>query len=169
MQNLNWERRPLRELIRLAGPIAISMLSYSLMTLVDTIVVGRLGPAALAGVGLGGTTAFALLCFWFGLLRGTKTLVSQAVGAGRRDLVAAHRAAAIAVAFVSGIGMIAVGQALAALLVRMSATPAAGHAACTYLHIRNLAAPLTLVFGALREVRYGQGDARSPMLASLAA
>src|SRR5262249_15264646 len=31
------------------------------------------------------------------------------------------------------------------------------------------AAPLTLLFGALREVRYGEGDARSPMLASLAA
>ena len=28
---------------------------------------------------------------------------------------------------------------------------------------------MTLVFGALREVRYGQGDARSPMLASIAA
>src|SRR6185312_4837184 len=39
----------------------------------------------------------------------------------------------------------------------------------TYLHIRNLAAPMTLTFGALREVRYGEGDARSPMLASIAA
>ena len=64
------------------------------MTLVDTLVVGRLGAASLAGVGLGGTVAFALLCFWFGLLRGTKTLVAQAIGAGRRDLVAAHRAVA---------------------------------------------------------------------------
>ena len=78
---------PLRELLRLAWPIAVSMLSYSIMTLVDTLLVGRLGPAALAGVGLGGTAAFALLCFSFGLIRGTKTLVSQAVGAGRRDLV----------------------------------------------------------------------------------
>jgi MATE family, multidrug efflux pump len=164
-----WERRPLRELVRLAGPIAISMLSYSLMTLVDTLVVGRLGPTALAAVGLGGTTAFALLCFWFGLLRGTKTLVSQAVGAGRRDLVAAHRRAAMTVAVAAGVGMIVVGQLVARLLVPMSATPEAGHGACIYLHIRNLAAPLTLLFGALREVRYGEGDARSPMLASIAA
>ena len=79
---LSWEQRPLRALLRLAGPIAISMLSYSVMTLVDTLVVGRLGAASLAGVGLGGMVAFALLCFWFGLLRGTKTLVAQAVGAG---------------------------------------------------------------------------------------
>jgi MATE family multidrug resistance protein len=166
---LLWERRPLRELLRLAGPIAVSMLSYSIMTLVDTVVVGRLGAASLAGVGLGGTTAFALMCFWFGLIRGTKTLVSQAIGAGRRDLVSAYRAAALRTAIVAGVAMIAVGQGVAAALVHLSASPAAGHAACTYLRIRNLAAPLTLVFAALREVRYGAGDARSPMLASVAA
>src|SRR5438270_307441 len=37
---MQWEARPLRALLRLAGPIAVSMLSYSVMTLVDTIVVG---------------------------------------------------------------------------------------------------------------------------------
>ncbi|HXU70748.1 MAG TPA: MATE family efflux transporter [Polyangia bacterium] len=153
----------------MAGPIAVSMLSYSIMTLVDTLVVGRLGTASLAGVGLGGTVAFALLCFWFGLLRGTKTLVAQAIGAGRRDLVGAYRAAALGTALVAGVAMIAVGQVAASLLGHVAATPAAGHAARTYLHIRNLAAPMTLTFGALREVRYGEGDARSPMLASIAA
>ena len=66
------EKEPLRELVRLAGPIAVSMLSYSMMTLVDTIVVGRLGAASLAGVGLGGTVAFALVCFWFGLCAGPR-------------------------------------------------------------------------------------------------
>jgi multidrug resistance protein, MATE family len=166
---MQWQARPLRALLRLAAPIAVSMLSYSIMTLVDTLVVGRLGASALAGVGLGGMVAFALLCFWFGLLRGTKTLVSQAIGAGRRDLVAAYRAASIATAVVAGVAMIVVGQGVAELLAHVAATPAAGHAARTYLRIRNLAAPMTLVFGALREVRYGEGDARSPMLASIAA
>ena len=166
---MQWEAKPLRALLRLAGPICVSMLSYSIMTLVDTLVVGRLGAAALAGVGLGGTVAFALLCFWFGLLRGTKTLVAQAIGAGRRDLVNAYRAVSLLTAVVAGVAMIAVGQGIAELLAHAAATPAAGHAARTYLRIRNLAAPMTLVFGALREVRYGQGDARSPMLASIAA
>ncbi len=166
---MQWEKRPLRELVRLSAPIAVSMLSYSVMTLVDTLVVGRLGAAALAGVGLGGMVAFALVCFWFGLLRGAKTLVAQSVGAGRRDLVNAYRAASVATAVVAGVAMIAIGQGVAALLVRFAATPAAGHAASSYLRIRNLAAPLTLTFGALREVRYGEGDARSPMLASIAA
>ena len=73
----------------------MSTLSYSVMTLVDTLLVGRLGAASLAGVGLGGTAAFVLLCFSFGLLRGVKTLVSQAVGAKRPDEVGAYRGAAL--------------------------------------------------------------------------
>ena len=82
-RKLEWEDRKLNELIRLAWPITVSTLSYSIMTLVDTLLVGHLGPAELAGVGMGGTAAFAVLCFSFGMIRGIKTLVSQAVGAGR--------------------------------------------------------------------------------------
>src|SRR5262249_11690834 len=92
-RKLEWESRTLRELLRLAWPITVSTLSYSIMTLVDTLLVGHLGPAELAGAGMGGTAAFAVTCFSFGLLRGNKTLVSQAVGAGRGDLVQAYRSA----------------------------------------------------------------------------
>ncbi|HEV8319972.1 MAG TPA: MATE family efflux transporter, partial [Myxococcota bacterium] len=63
LPTLRWESRPFAELLRLAWPIAVSTVSYSVMTLVDTLLVGRLGAASLAGVGLGGTAAFALLCF----------------------------------------------------------------------------------------------------------
>lgn len=168
-RDLTWQSRPLNELLRLTWPIAVSTLSYSIMTLVDTLLVGHLGPAALAGVGLGGTAAFALLCFSIGLLRGCKTLVSQAVGARRPDLVRAYRAAALSTAVVLGVVSIAVGQLVATLLVRISATAAAGEAAHTYLHIRNLVAPLVLIGVALREVRYAEGDSQSPMLATIGA
>src|SRR5690242_9990663 len=90
MESLDWERRPARELLRLSWPILISTISYSTMTLVDTLLVSGLGSAQLAGVGLGGTAAFALLCFSFGLLRGVKTLVAQAVGAGQRQEIGAY-------------------------------------------------------------------------------
>jgi MATE family multidrug resistance protein len=82
---LQWLESPMTELRRLSWPIAVSMLSYSAMTLVDTIFVGRLGPAALAGVGMGGVVSFALVVFSIGLLRGVKVLVSQAVGSGRPE------------------------------------------------------------------------------------
>jgi len=166
---LSWEPKPFRELTQLAWPIAVSTLSYSFMTLVDTVVVGRLGTAELAGVGLGGTAAFTLLCFPFGLLRAAKTLVSQAVGAGQRHEARAYVAASVLAALVLGVATVGVGLVMAGFLPRMSATPAAGHAAAEYLAIRCLGAPMALVYVALREVRYGESDARTPMLATLTA
>ena len=168
-KELSWERRPLAELLRLTWPVTVSMLSYSVMTLVDTLLVGHLGAGSLAGVGLGGTIAFALVCFPFGLLRAGKTLVSQAVGAGRPELVAAYRAAALWTALALGLVTVGVGHEVAALVRRLAATPSEAHAAWLYLVIRNLAAPVVLLGVALRETRYGEGDARSPMLASVVA
>jgi MATE family multidrug resistance protein len=58
---------------------------------------------------------------------------------------------------------------VALLLAQVASTPASQQAARTYLSIRILGAPLGLVYVALREVRYGQGDARSAMWASVLA
>jgi multidrug resistance protein, MATE family len=168
-KDLPWLNRPFAELVRLSWPITLSTLSYSVMTLVDTLMVGRIGSAELAGVGTGGIAAFALLMFSFGLLRGAKTLVSQAVGAGRKSEVGAHLGAAMTAALAIGALTVGLGQILALLLEQVASTPASQHAARTYLSIRILGAPLVLLYVALREVRYGQGDARSPMWASIIA
>src|SRR5262249_44606426 len=115
-------------------PIAVSMISYSVMTLVDTLLVGHLGAAPLAGVGMGGVAAFALLCFPFGLMFGAKAVVAQAIGAKRLAEVGAYRAAALWTALVMGLLTIAAGQVAGDLVTRIAATPEAGRAARTYLH-----------------------------------
>ena len=168
-QALPWLDRPLRELLGLSWPITVSMISYSVMTLVDTLLVGHLGASQLAGVGLGGTAAFVLLCFSFGLLRGAKTLVAQAVGARRTDEVGAWLGASLVFAAATAAVTVVAGELVALVLPRISATPEAGHAARTYLAIRALGAPMAILYVALREVRYGEGDARSPMIATVIA
>jgi Na+-driven multidrug efflux pump len=97
---LPWSTRPSRELIRLALPITISMMSFATMTLASTAFVAQLGSDELAAVGLGGVVGFALVCFGIGLLRGGKTLVSQAVGADRRDALPGLIGAALGLAVV---------------------------------------------------------------------
>jgi len=168
VSNLSWSQQPARELLRLAWPITISMLSFGVMTLVDTLFVSSLGTSALAGVGLAATSTFALYCFSFGLLRGTKTLVSQAMGAGRPGEVGAHLGAGLTAALLLGVVTIAMGQGVAMLLPYLAETEAAGLAARQYLEIRVGGAPVVLMFVALREHRYGLGDSRSPMMAGLA-
>ncbi|HEY4239373.1 MAG TPA: MATE family efflux transporter [Kofleriaceae bacterium] len=160
--------RPGRELLRLAWPITISMVSFSAMTLASTAFVARVGAAELAGVGLAGVVGFALVCFGIGLLRGAKTLVSQAIGAGRRDRLPELLGAGFGLAIVLGLGALVVGQLVAPLLTHLSASPDAGHYAAQYLAIRSLGAPLVLIYCALRESSYGRGDSRAPMRASLA-
>jgi MATE family multidrug resistance protein len=157
------------ELRRLSWPIAVSMLSYSAMTLVDTIFVGRLGPAALAGVGMGGVVSFALVVFSIGLLRGVKVLVSQAVGSGRPGRAGDYLAAGVVIA--AGLGLLTViaGQLVAIVLPSLAASEEVGHHAATYLSIRILGAPLLLWYVAMRETAYGQSQARAPMVASIAA
>jgi multidrug resistance protein, MATE family len=139
------------------------------MTLVDTILVGHVGRAELAGVGLGGIMAFVFLCFSIGLLRGANTLIAQAVGAGRPGDARGYQGAAVVLALSLGVLTIGVGQIAAEGLRHFAASPAAGEAVRTYLRIRILGAPLTLLFVALREVQYGQGESRAPMRATLLA
>src|SRR4051812_6588099 len=153
--SLTWIERPGRELLRLAWPITVSMVSFSTMTLTSTAFVAHLGAAELAGVGLAGVIGFALVCFGIGLLRGAKTLVSQAVGAGRRDRIPELLGAAVALAVVLGAAATLAGQLVAPLIGVLSASPRAGHFAAQYLAIRSLGATLVLLYAALREARYG--------------
>ncbi len=166
---LTWQDRPLTELRRISWPIAVSMLSYSVMTLVDTLLVGHLGRAQLAGVGLAGVASFLLLCFSFGTFRAANTLVAQAVGANRPDESRATMGAVLAAAIGLGALTLGAGQLVAELLHHFAATAAAGDAARTYMQIRSLGAPLALLFAGLREVCYGRGESRAPMRASLVA
>lgn len=164
---LSWAEKPGRELLRLSWPIAVSTLSYSAMTLVSIAFVARVGDAEVAGVGLGAAVYFGLLCFAIGLLRGLKTLVSQAIGAGRGD--EADRYLGTGVLYALGLGAVGlvVAESLSPLLVALSADPEVGRHAATYIRVRALAAPVILTYVALRETRWGEGDTRSPMRASL--
>ncbi len=166
--SLSWSDRPGRALLRLAWPITVSMVSFSTMTLASTAFVAQIGSDELAGVGLAGVVGFTLICFGIGLLRGAKTLVSQAVGAGKQERIPELLGAALMLALAFGLAATIAGQLIAPLLVHLSASPRAGQFAAQYLGIRSLGATLVLLYAALREARYGVGDTRAPMRAALA-
>ncbi|MCL4811190.1 MAG: MATE family efflux transporter [Vicinamibacteraceae bacterium] len=77
-------RETFRRLIRLALPVVVAELGWMSMGLVDTVMVGPLGPAAIGAVGLGSSAFMAVAIFAMGLLLGLDTLVSQHFGAGQR-------------------------------------------------------------------------------------
>ncbi|HYO79076.1 MAG TPA: MATE family efflux transporter [Thermoanaerobaculia bacterium] len=76
--------RELRELLRLAAPLAAAQAGTQLMGLVDVAVLGRLGAREIAGSGLGNAIFFAFSIMGMGLVMGVDPLMSQAIGAGDR-------------------------------------------------------------------------------------
>src|SRR5277367_1029488 len=82
----HWDfRGELRALLRLAIPVVLSELAWMLMSVVDTIMVGRLSPEAIGAVGLSSSLYYIPALFGIGLLLGLDTLVSQAHGRGDDD------------------------------------------------------------------------------------
>lgn len=75
----------LSSLIHLAIPLIAGHAGSQLMSFVDTAMVGRLGPAALGGVGIGGGIFFAMTVIGMGSVLGMDPLVAQAIGAGERE------------------------------------------------------------------------------------
>ena len=80
--NLTREFRPM---FHLAIPVVLAELGWVAMGIVDTLMVGPLGPAAIGAVGLGSSIFMGVSVFAIGLLLGLDTLVSQSHGAGRHD------------------------------------------------------------------------------------
>jgi MATE family multidrug resistance protein len=74
----------LRRLFRLAGPVMIAYLGTISMGTIDTIMAGRLGPAALGSVALGHTWGIAVAIVAYGAARVLDPIVAQAYGAGDR-------------------------------------------------------------------------------------
>jgi len=106
------EKPRLSRISNLALPIIAGALATNLMTLVDTLMVGQLGDAALGGVGIAGQLFFLLLAGVLGLAAGVQAIVARRVGQGRLNSTGQVLNAGILLASVLGLGLIAVGYFL---------------------------------------------------------
>lgn len=167
LARLAWEAEPVRALTVLALPITLSGISFAAMGVVDTLLVGALGAAELAGVGLGIVVTNTLMGFGFGLLRGVKVLLAQARGRGQHASADVYVGAGVLLALVMGMCMMALGELAALVVPRFAATLEAGEAAKHYIAVRSLGMPIILGYVALREARYGFGETRAPLVSAL--
>src|SRR3954469_4395722 len=75
-------RREFRPMLRLAAPLALAELGWMAMGIVDTIMAGPLGPAAVGAGILGNMVFYPLATSLTGLLLGMDIFVAQAYGRG---------------------------------------------------------------------------------------
>ena len=125
------------------------------MGLVDTLMVGRLGPAAIAATGMGSGVVTAIAIFGMGLMLGVDALVSQSAGAGRFDecLRWLHHGVVLAL-FVTPVVMVLTWIAFLTIDA-WGLNPEIGALAGPYLEVIALSAAPLLLYAALR--RYLQG------------
>ena len=76
-------------MLKIAGPVVMAELGWMTMGVVDTVMVGPLGPQAISAAGVGNSMHIAFAIFGMAVMLGLDTLVSQAYG--RKDLRDCHR------------------------------------------------------------------------------
>ena len=153
-------RAELRALITLAVPVVLSELGWMAQGVVDTVMVGRLGPAAIGAVALGNAVFYTPSLFGYGLLLGLDTLVSQAYG--RKDYDGCHRWLA------QGIYLAIVVAPITMLVIwlasfgyaRFGISPSVAVPAGTYLRILNWSTLPLLIYGGSRRYLQGVGQVR---------
>ena len=76
-------------MLKIAIPVVMAELGWMAMGVVDTVMVGPLGPEAISAAGVGNAMHIAFAIFGMAVMLGLDTLVSQAYGA--RDIRDCHR------------------------------------------------------------------------------
>lgn len=157
-----------REMLALAVPALGTLAVDPLVSIADTMFVGRLGVVPLAALGINASIfSFAFVLFNF-LAYGTTPLVAREVG--RENRAAAGRVVVQAVTLAIAIGAVALValEALAVPVVRlMGASAGLEGPAVAYLRIRALAGPAVLIATAGHGAFRGYQDTRTPLYVAL--
>ena len=157
-----------REILRLAVPAFLALIAEPLFLLADSAIVGHLGTAELAGLGVASAALLTAAGVFVFLAYGTTSVVARQLGAG--DLRAAITAGVDGLWLAAALGVVtaALVAAFAEPIVALfGASQAVIVQATTYLRISSLGIPAMLAILAVTGVLRGLQDTRTPLIASV--
>ncbi|MBX9360000.1 MATE family efflux transporter [Streptomyces sp. WAC04114] len=157
-----------REIVALALPAFGALVAEPLFLMTDTAIVGHLGTAQLAGLGIASALLMTAVSVFVFLAYATTAAVARRVGAG--DLQAAIRQGmdGIWLALLLGAAVVAVALPTAPHIVDLfGASDAASPYAITYLRISVLGIPAMLVVLAATGVLRGLQDTKTPLYVAI--
>ena len=135
----------LRRTIIISAPIAAALLSEIGMGLISTLMLGRLGPQALAAGGLAVSVFITALLILQGALSGVGVLAAHRLGAGRPDEVPPLYWSGVALAVLLAAPLFAALSAPASAWRALGQAPVLAHDLSAYLHILRWAVPAGVV------------------------
>ncbi|MFE1287737.1 MATE family efflux transporter [Streptomyces sp. NPDC058751] len=157
-------RRHDREIVALAVPAFGALVAEPLFVLADSAIVGHLGTAQLAGLGVASALLMTAVGVFVFLAYATTAAVARRVGAG--DLRAAIRQGmdGIWLALLIGVAVIAVALPAAPFLMELfGASDSVAPYATTYLRISLFGIPAMLVVLAATGILRGLQDTKTPL------
>ncbi len=152
------------DVLHLAWPAVVEQLLVQVFSMVDMIMVGGVGPAAIAAVGLTNQPIFLAMAAFMALNVGTTALVARFIGAG--EIAEANTAARQSLLIIAALGVVATATLYfyaEPIVLFMGAEPDAVGYAVDYL--RTIAygfIPQTIGMCVTAMLR-GAGDTRTPM------
>ena len=153
-------------MLRLAGPVILAEIGWMSMGIVDTIMVGPLGPAAIGASGMSNSLFFAVAVFGMGVMLGLDALVAKSYGAGRLDDCVRWLQHGVLVALVVAPTIMLVFYGALTTSAHWGLHPAVRALAQPYMAILGLGAPPLLLYATFR--RYLQGiHAVRPVMVAL--
>lgn len=159
-----------REIFRLAVPAFGALVAEPMFLLADTAIVGHLGTAQLAGLGVAGALLLTGVNLCVFLAYGTTASVARRTGAGDLRGALAQGIDGLWLALGIGCGLTVVGLPSAAALVRAFGTSeAATPYAVVYLQVSLLGVPAMLLVLAATGVLRGLQDTRTPLVVMVCA
>jgi len=156
-----------REILALATPTILTMLSQTLMWTVDTALLGRVNSVALAAAGLGGMLTWATYSLFNNLSRITGTFVSQAYGRQDDDAVARYTWQGMYIAIFTGAILMLIGWYSYVALPWTRNPVEVQELTYTYIKWRSLSAIFTQLIFALMGFFQGRRDVKVPMYAGI--
>jgi MATE family multidrug resistance protein len=161
--------RHLDEILRLATPTVLTMLSQTLMWTVDTALLGRVSSVALAAAGLGGMLTWTMYTLVNQLSRISQTFVSQAHGRGDDAKVGDFTWQGIYLAVAGGLLLQLLGFLSDHALPRTGCDPELLGPTYVYIRWRTLSAVFTQLTFCIMGFFQGRRDVLTPMVAGIVA
>lgn len=165
-KNFPWPEA--RSVMTLAAPIAVTQIGMVLYGTVDMLFVGRLGPAAIAAVGLGSMTYFTGFVVGMGVVMGIDSHSSKAFGAGRPDLCGQLLVHTLAIALGVALPLFFLFALAGPIFRAIGVAPDALEGAVAYLNILRWGVFPGLCFVACRQFLQSM-SVTSPLLAAIVA
>lgn len=131
------EKSRLKQILGLSVPIAVAMVGFASIGLIDIAMVGRLGDVALAAVGITNSLFFLLFVIAMGLGIGVQTLTAMRVGEGNLHLAGYDLNAGLVLGVVLGLILTILGYiTLPFLISQMNQDPVVVEQGIAYLNTR---------------------------------